>query len=295
MALRAVIDHPKFARLKNILKLNKSCTLGYLEGLWHFCGRYTPNGNIGKYSVEDIEAWLEWDGEEGALIAAMVKAKWIDDCPVNGLIVHDWHKHADDATRLALKRAKQDFVVVTESQSVPQCPDSVATVSGLPEPEPGAGAVPGAEPVSEKSKQVITEQEGVESIALKSFRQLRVLTCVQNCKNQDETGQIKLLESVIDRYNGKPGLENLDWPHWAGWVSTRASSKPVYHGENCTNSQTAAAVLERFIPDIKAERSRIQAETPPNEDQKPPERKLGRDYRIDPVTGEEVPILAGAR
>ena len=164
MALRAVLDHPKFNRLKALLKANKCSTLGYLEGLWHFTGRFTPNGNItagGKYSVEDIEAWLEWDGAEGALIAAMVRARWIDDDPVHGLIVHDWHVHADDATKLALKRREVPFCVPTASgqtnaprdpvamltahiqpcpDSVPtaslRCSDSIPTTSGLPEPEP---------------------------------------------------------------------------------------------------------------------------------------------------------------
>lgn len=150
MALRAVIDHPKFFRLKNVLRLNKSCTLGYLEALWHFCGRYTPQGNLGKYSNDEIEAWLEWDGEPGALISAFINAKWVDINETHRLIVHDWHNHADDATRKALGRAKLGFVST--------CPDTVGTQSqeslppeGLPgagagaEPEPEPGAEPGRE------------------------------------------------------------------------------------------------------------------------------------------------------
>lgn len=144
MALRAVIDHPKFARLKILLKLNKACTLGYLEGLWHFCGRYTPQGNIGKYSDADIEAWLEWDGEDGALIAAFIKARWIDNDQDHRLLIHDWHKHADDATRKAVARAKESLIVPHVSG---QCRDSVGTPERLP--EPGAGAVPVPEPEPE--------------------------------------------------------------------------------------------------------------------------------------------------
>lgn len=155
MALRAVIDHPKFSRLKMLLRINKSCTLGYLEGLWHFCGRYTPAGNIGKYSDAEIEAWLEWDGEEGALITAYKKAGWIDVHPDHRLSVHDWHQHADDATRKAVHRAKLTFVgicpdtVQTNTPNMQEMPDGVPTVSpetpplsGLPEPVPGAGAEP---------------------------------------------------------------------------------------------------------------------------------------------------------
>ena len=136
MALRAVIDHPKFTRLKVLLRLNRACTLGYLEALWHFTGRFTPQGNIGKYSDAEIEAWVEWDGEEGALIAALVKAHWLDPHETHRLLVHDWHKHADDATRQALKRAKLEFAVnedpshVDEPIAVPTPEVHEATESG---------------------------------------------------------------------------------------------------------------------------------------------------------------------
>lgn len=148
MALRAVIEHPKFARLKRILGLNKGPALGYLETLWHFAGRFTPCGDLGKYSDEEIEAWIEWDGAPGALVAAFVASGWVDKHPEHRLVVHDWHNHADDATKLAVKRAKRKFVTDISLH----CPDTVATElpnketqSGLP--GPGAGPVP--EPVPE--------------------------------------------------------------------------------------------------------------------------------------------------
>src|SRR5687767_688515 len=109
MALRAVPDHPKFADLKSRIKRGKSDTLGALEALWHFTGRFTPQGNVGKYTDSAIEAWLEWSGEPGSLVKALVESRWLDEHPVHRLVVHDWHEHADDATRLALKRKKLDF------------------------------------------------------------------------------------------------------------------------------------------------------------------------------------------
>lgn len=135
MALRAVIGHPKFEHLMAILRAPKCHAVGYLETLWHFTGRYTPDGAIGKYSDDQIEAWIGWQGEPGALIAALVKSRWLDVDDTHRLLVHDWHKHADDATRLSLKRQGIAFAVPTVSR---QCPDSVPTTSGLPVPEPGA-------------------------------------------------------------------------------------------------------------------------------------------------------------
>lgn len=77
MALRAVLEHPKFAHLKGILKEPRAHVLGYLESIWHFTGRFTPQGNIGKYSDFQIEAWLEWRGEPGELVDALVESGWL--------------------------------------------------------------------------------------------------------------------------------------------------------------------------------------------------------------------------
>src|ERR1700687_3950916 len=126
MALRAVDDHPKLARLKAILKCGRCQAMGCLEAVWHFTGRFTPQGNLGKYSDAEIEAWVEWWGEPGIFIPALVEAGWVDRDQVHRLVVHDWDKHADDATRLSLKRQKMPFVATR--------PYSVPTMSGLPEP-----------------------------------------------------------------------------------------------------------------------------------------------------------------
>jgi hypothetical protein len=144
MALRAVDDHPKLSRLKFILHCGRGEAMGYLEAMWHFAGRYTPQGNIGKYTDADIEAWIEWEGDAGMLMQAFITSGWIDESDHHRLLVHDWHEHADDATRLSLKRKKLSFLTnshdIVQTVSL-QSSDSVATVSGLP------GAVP--EPVPE--------------------------------------------------------------------------------------------------------------------------------------------------
>lgn len=125
MALRAVPDHPKFADLKSRLKLPKGAVLGWLEAIWHFTGRFTPQGNIGKYDDHAIEAWVEWDGEPGALIAALIAARWVDADPKYRLLVHDWHIHADKAAKNAINRSGSSF-----------CVPSVRTVYPLPVPVP---------------------------------------------------------------------------------------------------------------------------------------------------------------
>jgi hypothetical protein len=104
LALRAVPDHPKFARLKRLLGFGKGRCLGYLEGVWHFAGRFAPQGNIGKYADDDIESWVEWEGEPSALMNALAESGWIDRNPEHRFIVHDWSQYADDIVHTELAR-----------------------------------------------------------------------------------------------------------------------------------------------------------------------------------------------
>lgn len=104
MAKRSVLDHPKFTELQEALEQPKGAVLGWLECLWHFTAKFTPQGNVGKYSDKQIERWLEWDGETGELIRCLVKCGWVDESDQHRLIVHDWHDHCDDSVKKTLKR-----------------------------------------------------------------------------------------------------------------------------------------------------------------------------------------------
>lgn len=144
MALRAVPDHPKFAALKARLGVPKHVALGILETLWHFAGRYTPQGNVGKYTDSEIEAWLEWGGgETGVLIQALVDSRWLDRDSAWRVLVHDWPIHADKATKQALVRSKLQFCVPTVHTPGAHNVD----LSALPVPVP----VPVPDPVTRKS------------------------------------------------------------------------------------------------------------------------------------------------
>lgn len=149
MALRAVPEHPKFAQLKQRLGRPKYVTLGLLEAIWHFCGRFTPAGNIGKYSDQAIEAWVEWEGGPGALIDALIETHWIDRDPTHRLLVHDWKQHADKAAKQALHRAKEEFcspTVDTPGEQV-TTPGEHEDQNKRGEFQPWGLPVPGAVPV----------------------------------------------------------------------------------------------------------------------------------------------------
>jgi len=108
MALRALRDHPKFRRLSRVLG-SDYVAMGVLELVYHFTARFTPSGNIGKYSDEEIETWIGWDGEDGAAVAALVKCGLIDTDEHHRLVVHDWHQWADSEVHATLAKQTERF------------------------------------------------------------------------------------------------------------------------------------------------------------------------------------------
>jgi hypothetical protein len=137
VAKRTVLDHPKFINLKAALFQPKGATLGWLESVWHFCAKFTPQGNIGKYPDTTIEDWVEWNGKPGALIDALVKTGWIDVSEEHRLVIHDWHDHADDSTKKNLKRGNLDFLSEKRKKRVRKMSGHVQDMSGVGETHVG--------------------------------------------------------------------------------------------------------------------------------------------------------------
>jgi hypothetical protein len=106
---KAVPDHPKFATFKAMLKLSKAAAVGYLELIWHFAARFALGGNVGKFSDPEIEASVDWEGEPGALIAALVASRWLDRSDVHRLVVHDWSHWAEEYVHTQLARKCERF------------------------------------------------------------------------------------------------------------------------------------------------------------------------------------------
>ena len=137
MAKRQVIGHTKLKKLARKLNIPSYAALGILESLWHLTMREAPQGDIGKLSDEDIAVGIDWDGEDSALINALVECRWIDVSEEHRLVIHDWHEHADNSTKKNLSRNGQEFVTHgVESTDMPEdvqtCPDK----KSLPKPIP---------------------------------------------------------------------------------------------------------------------------------------------------------------
>lgn len=107
---RGAPDHPKVMDLAHQLKVSRPTAIGYLELLWHFTAKYAPQGNIGKFTDERIEAALDWTGVNSGLIRALLRSHWLQRSTNFRLVVHDWHDHCDNSVKKNLQRAGLPFL-----------------------------------------------------------------------------------------------------------------------------------------------------------------------------------------
>ena len=108
---KGTIDMMKFTLLKNRLQQPRYVVVGILESLWQLTLSSATDGAIGKFTDEEIAAWIEWDGDPSELIGHLVWTKFIDRCQVNRLVVHDWSEHAPEYLKNSFKRWGKEFVV----------------------------------------------------------------------------------------------------------------------------------------------------------------------------------------
>jgi len=84
--------------------------LGLAGLLWRFAAKHAPSGAVGTHSDEEIAISLEWTGEAGDLIEALVRCRLLDEAPPpERLLVHDWPEHAPRYVRASLQRQGLDF------------------------------------------------------------------------------------------------------------------------------------------------------------------------------------------
>lgn len=94
----------KFQRLQRRLGESKRGLVGLLELLWHGTATQAPDGDIGRYTNEEIAILVDWDGDHDQLVAALVETGWLDESEQHRLVVHDWSDHQPNWIRLNSKR-----------------------------------------------------------------------------------------------------------------------------------------------------------------------------------------------
>lgn len=99
----------KFQRLQRRLGETKRGLVGLLELLWHGTATQAPQGDIGKFSNEEIAILVDWEGDYDQLVDALVDTGWLDRCSKHRLVVHDWGQHAPNWVRMLVKKRDLSF------------------------------------------------------------------------------------------------------------------------------------------------------------------------------------------
>jgi hypothetical protein len=86
------INLVKFKALGKRLGLPMYQCVGLLESLWLLAQIQARDGDLSKFSNLEIAGWIEWPGDESALVDALVETHWLDR--KDGLLaIHDWDEH----------------------------------------------------------------------------------------------------------------------------------------------------------------------------------------------------------
>lgn len=91
--LIGTLNHVKVKRLKKLLDVPLYCAMGVLESLWQLCMECCDEGDVGKFSNDEIADHIEWDGDADTLINALAESGWLDTCTERRYVVHDWFTH----------------------------------------------------------------------------------------------------------------------------------------------------------------------------------------------------------
>lgn len=109
-------DHPKLIKVARYLKEDPVKSFGHVVSLWCWTTRMAPDGILSSYDVEDIEIGARWDGEEGAFVAACVRAGLLDEIDhPKGYEVHGYWKRAGSHKK-SLQKRKERMAKANEEQ-----------------------------------------------------------------------------------------------------------------------------------------------------------------------------------
>jgi hypothetical protein len=93
---RGTTRHPKFRELRALLQVHDYQVVGILESLWDVAAEFHDDGDVGRWSAEQIARAIDWPGDAQHLVRSLIGAGWLDEVtgePGVRFSVHDWLCH----------------------------------------------------------------------------------------------------------------------------------------------------------------------------------------------------------
>lgn len=95
-------QHPKTKKLARLLGASVPQVVGHLHLLWWWAFDYAQDGDLSRYSAEDIADAVLWEGSATLLLTALLDARFLDQ-PDGNPRIHDWDQYGGKL--LAKRRA----------------------------------------------------------------------------------------------------------------------------------------------------------------------------------------------
>lgn len=167
----------KFANLQRRLKLPRCFAAGVLETLWKFTEINARDGDLSKFSADEIAAWLEWPHDATDLIDGLVETRWLDR-DGEQLTVHAWWEHMPNWLKGVMAREQGE-------------PASDSTEQPGEEP----GKQPGLQPITLTQRNPTKVNRSIEKIGE-----------VVKITSEEFRGLAKECNELVDLFNGRPGV-----------------------------------------------------------------------------------------
>ena len=101
-------NHPKLIQACAGLKIGRPQMIGHLHLLWHWCLDYAIDGDLSKYTPQQIAKVCDWDHDPDTFVMVLTDANFLDRAQ-EAYKVHDWLDFCGDLVkkRLEYKAAKR--------------------------------------------------------------------------------------------------------------------------------------------------------------------------------------------
>ena len=139
-------EHPKLARLAELLGRNPTEAGGYLCRLWSMTAEYRTGGSLLGLGEREVCSLAGWMGSPKKFVTALRKSGWLDHAEV-----HDWQEHQGKyIAKMMRERERKRRAYSAEAPRENAPPGSVSvsgsvTVSGEGKRARAARGAPGAE------------------------------------------------------------------------------------------------------------------------------------------------------
>lgn len=207
----------KFKKLKRRLGMPDWQVIGILESVWKFARLNTPEGDIGRYSNEDIAAGIEYESDADFLIAALTETGWLDADPEFRLIVHDWSEHVPTFMRGNFAKHQKTFADQVAKQRAKQPAKHGANSNVLPsQAYPSLSKPSQSIGDSAESKDIVSDESSCQS-------EQQTKSSSRNKKTTRKKKRPEYSPSFEEFWNHYPPQRKGDKPDaWKAWNSVKS-------------------------------------------------------------------------